>query len=73
MPKKSPKNDTRAYPPALMNPEDAARYLSVSESFLRELVAEGKLHAVSHRLNGHPKYRRSDLDQYVEGMSYAIG
>lgn len=59
---------SEAYPPALMAAEEAARYLAISVSYLQELVAEGRIPRVTHRIGGQPRFRRVDLDEYVERL-----
>lgn len=59
-----------AYPPALMDRDQAAYYLSIGTSQFDELVAEGKIPKTTIRYGGHPKYKRSDLDAYIESLEY---
>lgn len=58
------------YPPALMDREQAAYYLAISPRELDYLVAERKIPRVVHRLNGHPKFKREDLERYIEELRY---
>lgn len=50
----------------LYSPPQAARYLSVSVTKLRGLVATGELLAV--RLGGSTRYARKDLDALIERL-----
>lgn len=58
------------FPPALMTREQAAYYLGISPRSVSQLVAEGKLNPVVHNALGHPKFKRSDLDEYIDSLEY---
>ncbi len=51
--------------PALLTRDDAARYLGVSYKTLERWAAEGRGPKIT-RIGGRPKYRRADLDEYLE-------
>ena len=53
-----------AYAPAAMRDEEAARYLGVSASKLREWVCQGRI--ARHRIDGLTLYRRDDLDAFLD-------
>lgn len=59
--------------PALMSRKDAAEYLGVSVSEIRNMKARGQIKSVLPRKGGDPKYRRSDLDQWIESLEYGDG
>jgi predicted site-specific integrase-resolvase len=56
-----------------MSREDAAEYLGISARELSNLKAAGKIKSVVHHLSTRPKYRRSELDDYIEELEYADG
>lgn len=64
------KEDKPNFPPALLTKDQAAYYLGISPRSLSQLVAEGRINPVVHNPLGHPKFKRSDLDEYVESLEY---
>lgn len=50
--------------PCLMTIQDAAKYLNVSERFVRDRRSDGQLHAV--KLGGLLRFDRRDLDAYID-------
>lgn len=58
------------WPPALMTREDAAAYLGVSVSIIRNMKAEGLIKSVRLRRNSRPMIRKSDLDELLENLPY---
>ena len=59
--------------PALLNRKEAAEYLGVSASQVSILISSGKLKGVKFFSNSHPKYKKSDLDLFVESLEYGQG
>ncbi len=59
--------------PAVMSRRDAAEYLGISEREFSNLKALGVVHSVVHSFSSRPKYRRSDLDDYIETLEQADG
>jgi excisionase family DNA binding protein len=57
--------------PALMSTSDAAEYLGLSESTLRRLRGGGELSSV--RVRGVTRYRRIDLDRFIESLPEGVG
>lgn len=57
--------------PALLSRAEAAEYLGVSETTISREKAGGRLHSVTIR--GLIKYRRSELDSYIESLPYGDG
>ncbi len=54
--------------PALMKAKDAAEYLGVSTEELRCMRDRGQVTPVRTRSGALPKYRRSDLDEWIESL-----
>ena len=59
--------------PALLSRKDAAEYLDISPRFFSDLVAMGKIRGVKILANSQPKYKRADLDAFIESMQYGQG
>ncbi len=57
-------SELRALPPVYMNVTEAAAYLTISERFLRNQIAERNIRFA--KLGGRIILRRKDLDLYVE-------
>lgn len=57
--------------PALMSVKQAAEYLSTSEATVRRLKANGEIKSV--RLRGDVKYRRYDLDKFIDKLPEGSG
>lgn len=55
---------TTSITPAALNTVEAARYVGISERYLRQLVAAGKLSRA--KIGTKPLYRRVDLDELLE-------
>lgn len=62
------KQDHLAYPPRLLRPDSAARYLSMGTSTFLRMVAEGKL-PKPKRIGGIVAWDRWKLDAYVDDTS----
>lgn len=54
--------------PALMNRKVATEYLGISKTEFDRLLADRKLVRVALRPNADPRYRRSDLDAFLESL-----
>jgi excisionase family DNA binding protein len=61
-------------PPRLLDIDDAARYLSMSDKSIRELIVEGQLPYVQ-KIPGRSPYRLDvrDLDKWVEKSKIRTG
>lgn len=57
--------------PALLSRAEAAEYLGCSATTVSRLKAIGHLHTVSVR--GLIKFRRAELDAFIESLPYADG
>lgn len=52
----------------LLTVGEAAEYLGVSASTLRNWDRSGKVHAARHPVNGYRLYSKKDLDDLVSGI-----
>jgi excisionase family DNA binding protein len=59
-----PDRDQLEAEPALMTIAQAARYMNMSETWIRERTADGTL--VSVDLGTRTRYRKADLDAFIE-------
>ena len=59
--------ETFAFPPALLTKQQAAYYLSTSETGIRDLIRENKLTPIDDG-GKRTKIRREDLDAYVKSL-----
>lgn len=55
--------------PRLLNAPEAARYVGVSETKLRDLVA--RKHVTEVRIDGCVRYDRRRLDRFIDSLSPA--
>ena len=51
-----------------LSPKNAAKYLGVSTSTLRNWDREGKLKALRNPLNGYRNFAKKDLDELIAAM-----
>lgn len=59
--------------PALMSTEDAAEYLGLSVKSLHRLRAAERIRTVTIRDGSLIRFRRSDLDAFIEDLPYGNG
>ena len=60
--------------PALLTRKEAAEYLSISPTSFSLLIAKGVIRGVKHyQAVRDPKYKRTDLDEYIESLEYGDG
>lgn len=59
--------------PALMTAEDAQAYLSISETKFKELRTVGVIRSVRVGSDRLIRYRRADLDTFIDGLPDGSG
>ena len=59
--------------PALLSRKEAAEYLGVGERSLSTLKAMGLIKSVKMFANAQPKFKRVDLDEYIDSLEYGDG
>lgn len=59
--------------PALLTAEDAAEYLSISVKSLHRLRAAERIKAVTIRDGSFIRFRRTDLDAFIDDLPYGNG
>lgn len=59
--------------PALMTTAEACEYLSIGETTLRQLRASRQLPSVTIKGGSLVRFRRSDLDLFIERLPEGIG
>lgn len=60
--------------PALLTRKEAAEYLGIGKTSFSNLLARGVIRGVKHWSGARdPKYKRSDLDDYIESLEYGSG
>jgi excisionase family DNA binding protein len=59
--------------PALLTTEDAAEYLGLSVKSLNRLRAAQRIKSVTVRDGSFIRFRRSDLDAFIEDLPYGNG
>lgn len=52
--------------PRLLAFADGAKYLGISDRYLREMVSEGRFKVVRHKEDGNKYLDRWELDAYIE-------
>jgi excisionase family DNA binding protein len=57
--------------PALLKPAEACEYLSIGETTLNGLRAAEEIKSV--RIGGAVRYRRTDLDDFIERLAESKG
>lgn len=56
--------------PEVMGKDEACAYLHIGKTDFNHLVNVKKIKQVRHHLQTQPRYKREDLDRYVEQMEY---
>lgn len=59
--------------PALLRPPEAASYLGVSETVVKQLRGSELIMSVRIPGTSAIRYRRSDLDRFIENLPEGIG